>query len=142
MKHVNLIAMLLTVLGTYPLGTAAQTIYRCGDSYSQKPCPGGQTIQATDERTQAQKAQTDAAIQRDSRTAATLEKNRLQQEATQAHAANTAAQHNAPPAAASNEPVKKSTNSKKSRKPEYFTARDATEKKKKSSRGASPASNP
>jgi phage repressor protein C with HTH and peptisase S24 domain len=141
MKRLNLIAMLLTLLGTYPLGAAAQTIYRCGDSYSQKPCPGGQTIQAADERTQAQKAQTDAAIQRDSRTAATLEKNRLQQEATQARA-TTAAQHNAPQAAASNEPVKKSTASKKSRNPEYFTARDATEKKKKSSSGALPASSP
>lgn len=142
MKRLNRIAMLLTALGTYPLGAAAQTIYRCGDSYSQKPCPGGQTIQAADERTPAQKAQTDAAIQRDSRTAATLEKNRLQQEAAQAHASSTAAQHTAAQAAASSEPVKKSTSSKKSKKPEYFTARDATEKKKKSSSGALPASSP
>jgi hypothetical protein len=64
------------------LSTAgAQAIYRCGDSYSQKPCPGGKLVEADDARSAGQKAQTDQAVRRDAKAADALEKARLKEEA-------------------------------------------------------------
>ena len=65
-------------------GTAAigQTIYRCGDSYSQTPCPGAVSLQVDDSRSAAQKAHADAATIATHRAATTLERERLAQERT------------------------------------------------------------
>ena len=60
---------------------AAQNIYRCGDSYSQQPCPGGTVVEAEDERSAAQRSQTSQAAQRDAKTADAMEKARLKEEA-------------------------------------------------------------
>ncbi|NPC57656.1 hypothetical protein [Caenimonas soli] len=60
---------------------AAQNIYRCGDSYSQQPCPGGTVVEAQDERSAAQRSQTTLAAQRDAKTADAMEKARLKEEA-------------------------------------------------------------
>ena len=60
---------------------AAQNIYRCGDSYSQKPCPGGTVVEAQDERSAGQRSQTTLAAQRDAKTADAMEKARLKEEA-------------------------------------------------------------
>ena len=66
---------------------AAQSVYRCGDSYSQKPCPGGALVPTEDARSADQRAQTREAAQRDSKTADAMEKARLKEEAkaTQAY---------------------------------------------------------
>ena len=58
----------------------AQTTYKCGNSYSQQPCPGGTVVDTADPRTSAQKKQAEQAIQRDAKLASELEKSRLQQE--------------------------------------------------------------
>ena len=60
---------------------AAQNIYRCGDSYSQRPCPGGTVVEAEDERSAGQRSQTSQAAQRDARMADAMEKARLKEEA-------------------------------------------------------------
>ena len=58
----------------------AQTTYKCGNSYSQQPCPGGTVVDTADPRTSEQKKQAEQAIQRDAKLASELEKSRLQQE--------------------------------------------------------------
>ena len=72
-----LTALVLLLPGTAALG---QTIYRCGDSYSQTPCPGAVSLQVDDSRSAAQKAHADAATIATHRAATTLERERLAQE--------------------------------------------------------------
>lgn len=59
----------------------AQTVYRCGNSYSQTPCPGGDAIDATDSRTPEQRKAHEASVKHEKRTGDTLEKTRLKEEA-------------------------------------------------------------
>ncbi len=58
----------------------AQPIYRCVNSYSQTPCPGGTAIDVQDSRSPAQKAQSDAATAQAARLANEMEKTRLKDE--------------------------------------------------------------
>lgn len=95
---------------------SAQTIYKCGDTYSQLPCPGGVVIDATDRRTSAQKAQSDLATGRDARTAEAMEKARRQQEKTDL-AANTPTVKTASPDKANNT-QKKQAKKKQKKKPD------------------------
>ncbi len=60
-------------------GVMAQAVYKCGNTYSQLPCPNAAVINA-DPRSSAQKAQADQATARDARIASSMEKARLQQE--------------------------------------------------------------
>ena len=69
----------------------AQIIYKCGESYSAQPCPGGVIVNATDQRTSDQKDQADRATARDLKTANAMESARQEQEAKDL-AANTPAQ--------------------------------------------------
>lgn len=80
MKRLSSIALILIV--TCAIQAKAQTpnAYRCGNSYSQTPCPGGAPVDAADSRSSAQKAQSEAVIQRDKSTANSMEKSRLQEE--------------------------------------------------------------
>ncbi len=68
------------VLAIAALPAAAETIYRCGDSYSHKPCAGNTTIDVDDSRSVTQRAQTREASQRDAKAADAMEKARLQEE--------------------------------------------------------------
>jgi hypothetical protein len=59
----------------------AQPVYRCGDSYSQQPCAGGQQVpQAQPGPSAADRVQAGANARRDATLAAALEKDRLRQE--------------------------------------------------------------
>ena len=96
---------LAILLAGMALGAAAgaQTVYRCGTdgkTYSQQPCPEGRAFDAGDARTREQAAQTAAAVKRDAREAAVLEKERRRNEARPAAKA-TSLSAAAPPAAAS-----------------------------------------
>jgi hypothetical protein len=95
---------------------AAQNVYRCGDSYSQKPCPGGALVPTDDARSAAQKAQTREAAQRDGKTADAMEKARLKEEAKPAQAYMT------PPMGEPAAEEKKTDVAVKPKKPQYFTA--------------------
>ncbi|MEY4098903.1 MAG: hypothetical protein RL300_74 [Pseudomonadota bacterium] len=76
------IQALFTIAGlALTLGVQAQqSIYRCGSVYSQIPCPGGEPMNLNDPRQPDQKKQTDAAVERDAKTAATMEQTRLSEE--------------------------------------------------------------
>lgn len=94
---------------------AAQGVYRCGDSYSQKPCAGGALVQTDDARNESQRSQTREAAQRDGKVADAMEKARLKEEAKPAQA------YVAPPMG---EPAyeEKPDAAVKPKKPQYFTA--------------------
>jgi hypothetical protein len=114
----NLAAFILATAAAGALPAGAQEIYRCGDSYSQKPCPGGALVQAQDARSASQRVQTSQAAQRDAKAARALEKARLKEEAKPV-----AAYIPAPKAEA--EADEKNAGARKpgkARKPEYFTA--------------------
>lgn len=110
------------------LATAApaQTIYRCGNSYSQTPCAGGTTVPVDEARDRAQekarKAQADAATQRDLRTAAALEKSRLKEEEATARASRPGRMVGSGDATADDYDEARAVSR---RKPPYFTARTA-----------------
>jgi hypothetical protein len=59
----------------------AQTVYRCGDSYSETPCIGGRAIDASDPRSAEDKRRADAATRDNLATANRLERDRLLAEA-------------------------------------------------------------
>jgi len=77
-------AVLLLALCT--VSAQAQSVYRCGESYSTQPCPGGTVVPTDDPRSAAQRAQADAATRRDARSAQVLEQERLRLEAKPAPA--------------------------------------------------------
>jgi len=61
-------------------GARAQNVYKCGDSYSQTPCPGAKLIETQDSRQPEQKKQTDSATHNSAKLAQELQKERLAQE--------------------------------------------------------------
>ena len=95
----------------------AQNIYRCGDSYSQQPCPGGALVQAEDARSASQRSQTSEAAQRDAKAADAMEKARLKEEAKPVQSYVPAAK-----SAATVGPGDKKPILTKPKKPPYFTA--------------------
>ncbi len=119
-------------------GLFAQQMYRCGNSYSQSPCPGGSVVEGAAPSSPEQKRQADAATQRDAQAADRMEQERLRAEA-QANRANAAAARAAVPSAAPasaprhNAGKHAGQHSKKKGKaaPEFFTATPAGEGKKK-----------
>ncbi|HEY0825158.1 MAG TPA: hypothetical protein VGD76_15330 [Ramlibacter sp.] len=70
------------ILATLALAASAQaqTVYRCGSSYSQQPCPGGTPVAASDARTPADAARAGGAAAADAKRAEAMEKARLAQE--------------------------------------------------------------
>lgn len=62
-KHPS-IALLFVAILIVTTGAKGQNVYRCGNSYSQKPCTDGVVIDVQDTRTPAQKADSDALAKR------------------------------------------------------------------------------
>ena len=110
----------------------AQTAYKCGNTYSQSPCPGGVAVDASDARSSAQKKQTDLATAQGAKAADALAKDRIAQEkrdmAKSANSNTVIGQKDAEPAPAEaqNNAAKKK---KKKPAPEYFTAKSQGEGK-------------
>jgi hypothetical protein len=105
---------------------SAQTVYRCGSSYSQQPCPGGSEVAATAPRPAADVAQARAVAQADAKRADAMEKARLAQE-KQAPTAMVMG-----PKEPASAPAKPASHAKKKGKPEEFTAvQPGTVKRKK-----------
>jgi hypothetical protein len=125
MRHCVL-SIVLSTVSLLAMPATSQTVYRCGNSYSQAPCAGGQSIDASDSRDKTQKAQTDAAIRRDLKAAEILEKNRSRQDA-----GRTRAPRLYPEAGGYDIPLDEVStdqgyeNGRKNRKPEFFTAKTA-----------------
>lgn len=115
---------------------AQKTIYRCGSNYSQVPCEGAVSVDASDARTQADKREADKATQRDMKQGKDMEKMRIKEE-KEALAQNRSANASTSKAVAGqpekadaglHEKAKRSKHKKK--EPEFFTAKAAPEKKK------------
>ncbi|MEK9803190.1 MAG: hypothetical protein VW475_07305 [Curvibacter sp.] len=83
----RLLMILVLACGTV---AQAQTVYRCGNSYSQTPCPGGSTVDATDSRTPEQRKAHEASVRQEKRAGDALEKNRLKEESAARKAAEQA----------------------------------------------------
>jgi hypothetical protein len=73
--------ILLALAAAWAVPAASQPVYRCGDSYSQQPCPGGKPVAVEDSRTPAQREQTTEAVRRQAAAANQLERDRLREEA-------------------------------------------------------------
>ncbi len=119
-------------------GAMAQSVYKCGTTYSQTPCNSAVSLDVSDNRTAAQKAQANSIAANQASTANAMEKARLQQNAklnTQAQARQrsaNAAKPKAQDAAPESEesPILSAKNThKKHRKtsapPAFFTAKAA-----------------
>lgn len=81
MVHKNSIQAFFMVAGmVVSTGLGAQSIYRCGNAYSQTPCPGAEPLLLNDARQPEQKQQTDAAAGQAARLAQTMEQTRIAEE--------------------------------------------------------------
>jgi hypothetical protein len=117
MKRALTIAALCLAAGGWTAPAAAQNIYRCGNSYSQQPCPGGTVVPADDARSASQRSQTSQASERDAKAADAMEKARLKEEAKPAQVYIPPAKvQDASPADG------KAANMSKAKKPANFTA--------------------
>lgn len=76
-----------------------QTVYRCGDHYTDQPCRGATPVTVQDARSAAQQAQAQTNAARERQLADTLEKRRLHDEAHAAQAAQASVPASPPPAA-------------------------------------------
>lgn len=83
----HLIAAVFLILA---LPAHSQTVYRCGNSYSQIPCPGGNAVDASDSRTPEQRKAHEASVRHEKRSADRLENTRQREEAAAARAAEQA----------------------------------------------------
>ena len=102
---------------------AAESVYRCGDTYSQQPCPNGKVVLVEDARNASQRNQTNDAVKRDTKLGDAMEQARLKEEAKPAQVALPPAK---PEQARPTEyPMWKAVSPKskaKAKKPEQFTA--------------------
>jgi hypothetical protein len=120
------------------LPAAAQTVYRCGNTYSQQPCVGGTAVETPPPAPGAkEQAQRREATQRDAKAADAMEKARLKDEAKPA-------QVYVPPEKAQVPSTEQKPAMAKPKKPEYFTAVAPGTKpaKKKAQKTAKKASAP
>jgi hypothetical protein len=74
-------ALVLIAFCAISMPASAQKVYKCGNSYSQVPCPDGETLEPADTRTSAQKTDAQRIQKMQSREADNLEKLRLKDEA-------------------------------------------------------------
>ena len=86
MKIRTPIATFLIATNIITTGVWGQNIYKCGNTYSQQPCPGGTLVDASDARTSEQKKASDLASQRNAKAADALEQARLKKEKTEQQA--------------------------------------------------------
>lgn len=133
MHFVMLNTALLIAAGSMCTLANAQSTYRCGNTYSQTPCPNGKTLDVTDSRTADQKRQTDAAAASSARAGDTMEKARLAQEQRDLAANKTRTVMAAPVAAPKMavEPQPRAHAKRKKKTSPYFTAQAPREKKEK-----------
>jgi hypothetical protein len=125
-------------------GASAQTVYRCGNAYSQTPCGDGKTLETgadapSDAQAWARKKTADAQTKRQTATANMLERDRLAREAADSKLAEAqrkalekaqAAERTEAQARARAAKSEASSNhskhtKKKGKEPEFFTAKEA-----------------
>jgi hypothetical protein len=135
MKKKTIAAAMLLACGL--VAAQAQTVYRCGNEYSQKPCAGGSAVNVDDKRSAAQARDTTAAAKRDAKLGDEMQKERIAREKEVAGPSSVVlgtpkAAASAPQAAAS-KPQHNAKKKKTAKEPEHFTAtapKPAADKKK------------
>ena len=103
MRHRFVLALALTglMVSTGALAQAGDApVYRCGSSYSNKPCPGAASVDAADPRSAAQQREAHQASQREAALARQMKADRLADERRAAGAANVGPTVAKPPAPA------------------------------------------
>ena len=132
MRNRFLNTMVFIAIGSMSTWASAQNVYRCGNTYSQTPCPSGKSLDVTDSRTADQKKQTDAAAASSAKAGDNMEKTRLAQEQRDL-AANKARPVVIAPAApkVAAEPQPRTHAKRKKKTSPYFTAQAPREKKEK-----------
>jgi hypothetical protein len=145
MQSTLLVAAIFIASCTLSTGASAQTVYRCGDMYSQAPCGEGKTLDTganapNDAQARERKKATDAQTKREAALAIQLERERLQRETAErkladaqrkalekAQAAQRDKAHDGAKTSKSTASANHGTHKKKKNKePEFFTAKDAT----------------
>ena len=137
MLKASAIASIFIALCAMQTTAIGQKVYRCGNAYSESPCPGGIALDTPTPPDSAQKAAADTATQRDAEAASKLEKARLTQEKQQRQeiVASTKVAQKAEKEKRSKElkasKAEKAAAKKKAAKkaPEHFTATPKAEKK-------------
>jgi hypothetical protein len=76
----NIFASILIAITALTTVSAAETIYKCGTSYSQTPCAYGKILSIEDARDTQQKKVADTNTRRDAKLANDMERERLAQE--------------------------------------------------------------
>ena len=129
----TLIAIIFISLNSIGTLASAQNVYRCGNTYSQTPCPSGKSLDVTDNRSADQKKQTDAAAANSAKAGDNMEKSRLAQEQRDLAANKTRTPVAAPAAApkVAAEPQPRAHAKRKKKTSPYFTAQAPREKKEK-----------
>lgn len=107
-------------------GAAAQTVYRCSNSYSQEPCPGGRAVDVSDKVLAGDAKNAGRAAASDQKRADALEKARLEQEK---NAPKAVVIGPATPPVDAKPAEKKKDKGKSGGKPEHFTAKAPAPKK-------------
>jgi len=121
--------MMLACVGVQAQSSEAP-VYRCGNTYSSAPCPGGKPVDAADPRSAAQQKEARAAVQRDARMADELAAERRAREKAAAgqQAAGIGPLAAAPAAPAASKAKKKTNKQPKQPKQPTKTAPPKTEK--------------
>lgn len=122
--------MLLACAGVQAQSSETPVVYRCGNTYSSAPCPGGKPVDAADPRSAAQQKEAQAAQQRDARMAAQLAAERRTREkaAVGQQAAGIGPLAATPAAPAASKAKKKTSKPPKQPTPVVKTAPPKTEK--------------
>jgi hypothetical protein len=124
-----LVALSLAVAA---LAASGQSVWRCGNSYSSKPCAGGAEVDVTDHKSAADAAQARKVVAEEERRAEAMEKARMAQEKNAPRVIVIGARE-APiaehdkPVAAKGKPKKKKAGA---REPDTFTASAPKQAKK------------
>ena len=81
MKYITSTAIIFIATCSLSTRASAEDVYRCGSTYSQKPCPDAVKIDVQDSRTPAQKAEADAKTRAETAQVQTIEKAHQKEEA-------------------------------------------------------------
>ena len=129
---IAILAIAACALWAPPAATAGTAAWRCGNTYSDQPCPDGKPLALGDMRGAGQKREADNSTREAQAAGDRLERERLRQEKAQAgrHATLIDSRPAAPKADADVDGAKKKKKGKK--EPDHFSAHDpvATAKKK------------
>ncbi len=111
MKHVTADLTLALSLGLVSFSAPSQTVYRCGNAYSQAPCPHATLIDASDPRSASQQAEArQVALQQRQQAAEMVHERRLREcEQRPPQAAGFDSRATPPTAAASTREPRKAT---------------------------------